>query len=127
MTTISIALPDQLVEKLTQLAETENQSIDELIQTSSEDWIRRQKKFVAATDQILEERAELFQRLADYELTEQRRQFRSILVSAGLSKPASLDWPGKPQMSDEERLQLARTFQNGQSLSDMIREEREGI
>ena len=127
MTTISVALPDQLVDQLNQLAASENLSIDELIQLSSEEWVKRQSKFEAVAEDVLKKQSQLLQQLAEQELAEQRKQIRATLVSAGLSKPAPLHWPQKPRMSDDERLQYARNIQEGKSLSEIIIEEREGL
>jgi len=125
MTTISIALPDHLVDQLRQLAKQKNMSLDKIIQLSSEDWLERQEQVESAVNTVLEKNAGVFEQLAEHELMEQRLRTRALLVAAGLSHPKVLEQPLKGKLTDEERLELARQFTGTKELAQMIIDERE--
>jgi len=65
MTTVTIALPDERVRQLEEIAARLNVSVEELVRVSVEELLARpEEEFRRAADYVLCKNAELYQRLA---------------------------------------------------------------
>ena len=65
MTTLTIALPDEPMQRLKELATEAGVAPEELLQTSIEQWLTRPREdFAQAASYVLKKNAELYQRLA---------------------------------------------------------------
>ncbi len=65
MSTITIPLPDDRLERLRVLAKEAGVTPEELARASLEDWLRRPREdFLQAARYVLEKNAELYRRLA---------------------------------------------------------------
>jgi antitoxin FitA len=65
MTTITVPLPEEQLERLRELARRANVSPEELARAGLEDWLRQPREdFTQAARYVLEKNAELYRRLA---------------------------------------------------------------
>ena len=64
MVAITIDIPDERLEELSQLAQESGISTQDLLRASIEDWLNHpQKDFIEATSKILNQNKKLYQRL----------------------------------------------------------------
>jgi predicted transcriptional regulator len=65
MTTLTIALPDEPMQRLRELATEAGVAPEELLRASVEQWLKKPKEdFAQAAAYVLKKNAELYQRLA---------------------------------------------------------------
>ena len=127
MTIVTVNLSDNLFVKLKSLAAQAEQSVEEYLQQKAVESVERAEKLDATIDYVIEKNQELYQRLAEHELNEQRLRARALLVSSGLGSPQLLEQPQETDdlLTNEQRLKIAAQFAGGKELSAIIIEERE--
>ena len=65
MTSITVEIPDEQLQKLQQLAQESGISLEDLLRASIEDWLNYPKsEFVQASSYVLKKNAQLYRRLA---------------------------------------------------------------